>query len=219
MELAAYLPFWDKLSETDRRLLEQAAVLRSATQGTLLHSGTVDCIGLLLVTSGQLRAFILSDAGKEVTLYRLFERDLCLFSASCMMSSIQFDVSIEVEQDASFWVIPADLYKSLMERSAPVANFTNQIMAARFSEVMWLVEQILWQRFDARLAAFLLEEQTIEGRDALEITHDKIAAHLGTAREVVTRMLRYFRSEGLVVLSRGCITLNDTKRLRAISGS
>ena len=91
------------------------------------------------------------------------------------------------------------------------------MMASRFSEVMWLVEQIMWKSFDKRLAEFLLEESALDGGDTLKITHDKIAAHLGTAREVVTRMLRYFQSEGMVALTRGSVELIDRKRLNMLA--
>lgn len=217
MGLEQYFPIWDKLTAKEQELLHSVAVKRTAPKGTLLHNGAADCVGLFVIRSGQLRAFILSDEGKEITIYRLFERDICLFSASCMMQSIQFDVTIEAEKDSELWIIPTDAYKKLMEDSLVVANYTNEIMASRFSEVMWLVEQIMWKSFDKRLAAFLLEESALDGSDTLKITHDKIAAHMGTAREVVTRMLRYFQSEGMVVLTRGTIELTNQKRLRQLA--
>lgn len=218
MEFHDYFPIWDKLTAPERELLMSTATLRSAPKGKLLHNGSADCVGLFLICSGQLRAFILSDEGKEVTLYRLFEHDMCLFSASCIMNSIQFDITIEVEKDAEFWVVPAEVYKNLMESSVFVANYTNQLMATRFSEVMWRIEQIMWKSFDKRLASFLLEESSLEGSNTLKITHDKIAAHMGTAREVVTRMLRYFQSEGLVSLTRGSVEVTDARRLRRLAG-
>ena len=217
MELNQVFPIWDKLTAQERALLEGSAVRRTASKGTLLHNGSADCVGLILICSGQLRAYILSDEGKEITIYRLFERDMCLFSASCMMRSIQFDVTLEVEKDAELWLIPADTYKGIMEKSAAVANYTNELMASRFSEVMWLVEQVMWKSFDKRLAAFLMEESTLDNSDTLTITHDKIAAHMGTAREVVTRMLRYFQSEGMVSLSRGSVKLTDRKHLEELA--
>lgn len=150
---------------------------------------------------------MLSATGKEVTLYRLFEKDICLFSAACIMQSIQFDITVEAEKDTTLWVIPAAVYKALLNHSLVIANYTNQVLSARFSEVMWLMEQVMWQSFDKRLAAFLLTESALENSDTLMLTHEKIAAHLGTAREVVTRMLRYFQTEGLVRLARGTIIL------------
>ncbi len=217
MPLSMYFPIWDKLTPAEQRRLEQTAMLRVAPRGTLLHNGSADCVGLFVVRTGQLRAYLLSDEGREVTLYRLFERDICLFSAACMMNSIQFDITIGAEKDSELWVIPADEYKRLMEGSAAVANYTNQIMASRFSDVMWLLEQILWKSIDKRLAAFLLEESVLETSDTIRITHDAIAGHMGTAREVVTRMLRYFQSEGMVQLSRGAIRITDISRLRALA--
>jgi CRP/FNR family transcriptional regulator len=210
-------PIWNKLSTQEQNALRHAAVKRTAARGTLLYGGSEDCTGLILICSGQLRAFILSDGGREITIYRLFARDMCLFSASCMMSSIQFDVTLEVEKEAELWVIPAEIYKNLMEGSAAVANYTNELMASRFSEVMWLIEQIMWKSFDKRLAAFLLQESVLDESDRLKITHDKIAAHMGTAREVVTRMLRYFQSEGMVDLTRGSVELTDRKRLSELA--
>ncbi len=217
MELADCFPIWDKLTATERQTLKQAAVKRLAPKGTLLHNGSADCVGLFVIGSGQLRAFMLSATGKEVTLYRLFERDICLFSAACVMQSIQFDITVEAEKDTILWVIPAAVYKALLNHSLVIANYTNQVLAARFSEVMWLMEQIMWQSFDKRLASFLLTESTLENSNTLTLTHEKIAAHLGTAREVVTRMLRYFQTEGLVHLARGTIILVDQKGLQALA--
>lgn len=218
MSLSDYFPVWDKLNASEREALSNAVLLRTAPKGTLLHSNSSDCVGLFVVRTGQMRAFILSEDGKEITLYRLFERDICLFSASCMISSLQFEVSVEAEKDTEFWLIPADYYRKLMDGSAAVANFTNQLMASRFSEVMWLIDQVLFKRFDARLASFLLEESRISGEDELAITHEKIANHMGTAREVVTRMLRYFQSEGMVGLTRGEIRITDRKKLEKLAG-
>ena len=211
-------PVWDKLSTQQQDQILNSLLFRAAKKGTVLHNGDADCTGLLLVKSGQLRAYILSDEGREITIYRLFDRDLCLFSASCMMRSVQFDVTIQAEKDTELWIIPADVYQNVMEASAPVSNYTNELMASRFSEVMWLMEQILWKSMDKRVAAFLLEEAAIEETDELKITHETIANHLGTHREVVTRMLRYFQDEGMVRLSRGMVVILSKEKLRQLQG-
>ena len=171
---------------------------------------------MIFIRSGQVRAYILSDEGREVTLYRLFDWDVCLFSASCVLNSVQFEIIIQAEKETEFWVIPPMVFKKLMEESAPMANYVNDIMGSRLSEVMWLVEQIMWKSLDKRLATFLLEEAVIEGTQELKITHENIANHLGTHREVVTRMLRYFQNEGMVKLSRGAVTLTDEEKLEAL---
>ena len=218
MDFTEYFPIWDQLTPEQQETLSGSLVSRTVKKGTVLHGGGADCTGLLLVKSGQLRAFILSSEGREVTLYRLFDRDLCLFSASCVLRSIQFDVTVTAEKDTKLWVIPADVYQNFMMQSAPVANYTNEIMASRFSEVMWLVEQIMWHSMDKRVAAFLLEESNIENTSVLRITHEMIANHLGTHREVVTRMLRYLQSEGVVKLARGVVELTDQTKLEALRG-
>lgn len=217
MEVGDFFPMWQKLTEAERESLEQAAFRKHIAAGTVIHDGSMDCMGLLLVQSGQLRAYIDSDEGREITVYRLFERDLCLFSASCIMKSIQFDMTIAAEKDTEVWVIPPEVYRGVMEQSAPLANYTSEIMGSRFTEVMWRIEQILWKSFDRRLAAFLLEEAAIQDSNVLKITHEKIAAHLGTAREVVTRMLKYFQTEGMVKLTRGSIELLDVGMLERMA--
>ena len=217
MDLADYLPFYPKLSQQQQRQLLDSVEPMEAKAGTVVHNGSLDCLGLLIIRAGQLRVYTLSSEGREVTLYRLFDHDICLFSASCAMPDIQFEVIIEAEKDTKMWVIPSCLFKQLMEQSAPVANYVNQLMSSRFSDVMWLMEQIMWKSFDKRLAGFLLEESGLEGTPSLKMTHERIANHLGTAREVVTRMLRYFQSEGMVRLSRGEITITDEKALRKLA--
>lgn len=216
MDFSDYFPFWDRLTQAQRNGMEGSAISRTFQKGTLIHNGADDCTGLLCVHCGQLRAYILSGEGREITIYRLFDRDICLFSASCMMNSLQFDIIIEAEKETEVWVIPSEIYKKVMEESALLANYTNEIMAARFSEVMWLMEQVMWKSFDKRLAYFLIEESRLEESRVLKITHEKIANHMGTAREVVTRMLRYFQNEGMVRLTRGSIELTDIEKLQIL---
>ena len=216
MDLANYFPIWNKLTPAQQDLLRSAAEPLKAKAGTVIHNGSLDCLGLLLIRSGQLRVYTLSGEGREITLYRLFEMDICLFSASCVMPDIQFDVIIEAEKDTQAWILPSCLFKDLMEESVAVANYANQLISSRFSEVMWLMDQIMWKSFDKRLAAFLLEESALEGTNCLKITHEKIANHMGTAREVVTRMLRYFQNEGLVKLTRGTVEILDPKKLEQL---
>ena len=213
MELKHYFSIWDKLTPEQQNKLSGSAASCSVKKDTVVHNGSLECTGLLLVKSGQLRAYILSEEGREITLYRLFDRDICLLSASCIMNSLQFEIIIRAEKDTQLWIIPPEVYKDLMQQSAAVANYTNEIMATRFSEVMWLVEQIMWKSLDKRVAGFLLEEASIEGTNQLKITHETIANHLGTHREVVTRMLRFFQNEGMVRLTRGVVEITDEEKL------
>lgn len=216
MDFAHYFPIWDKLTADQQQRILSVADFQKVKSGTILHDGSPDCLGMLLVRSGQLRAYILSEEGREVTISRFFEMDICLFSASCVMPNMQFDIFIEAEKDSELWIIPACLYQNLMDESIAVSNYSHNLITNHFSELMWLMEQIMWKSFDKRLAAFLLEESALEAATSLRITHEKIANHMGTAREVVTRMLRYFQSEGMVKLTRGTVELTDLKKLRQL---
>ena len=213
MEFEQFFPFWGQLTAVQQERFRQSMKKRTVKKGTIISHGSRDCTGLILVDEGRLRAYISSDEGKEITVFRLLDMDICLFSASCIIRSLQFDIIIEAEIDTSLWIIPPMTYKSLMEESAPVANFTNELMASRLSDVMWLVEQIMWKSLDKRL-----EESALEGSDTIQMTHEMIANHLGTHREVITRMLRYFQSEEIVRLSRGAVRLLDRQRLEKIAG-
>lgn len=216
MRFQEYFPIWDQLQTHQQRRLLDALAFQTVKRGTILHDGSTDCTGLYLIQTGQLRAYVLSEEGREITIYRLFDRDMCLFSASCIIQALRFDVTIQAEKDTQLWGIPAGLYRSLMAESAVVANYTNELIASRFSEVMWRMEQFMWKSMDKRVAAFLLQEASIEGTCQLKITHETIANHLGSHREVITRMLRYFQSEGLVKLSRGMVTILDAEKLEEL---
>ena len=198
MLFAEYFPMWNKLTPAQQDKITGSLISRKAEKGAIIHNGSSDCTGLFFIKSGQLRAYILSDEGREITIYRLFDRDICLLSASCIIRSIQFEITVESEKDTELWIIPAEIYKQIMAESAALANFTSEIMATRFSEVMWLIEQILWKSLDKRVASFLLEESVIQNSPKLKITHEAIANHLGTHREVITRMLHYFQNEKMV---------------------
>ena len=216
MEFAAYFPVWDKLTPQQQQRISGVIEHRTVKKGTYIHDSSSECLGLVMVKKGQLRTYILSEDGREITFSRLFEYDVSLLSASCVMPDMQFNVMIEAEKDTEFWSIPACLFKNLMEESLAVSNYARDLLSSNFTELMWLMEQIMWKSFDKRLAAFLLEESAIEESCSLKITHERIAGHMGTAREVVTRMLRYFQSEGMVKLTRGTIEITDKKKLDSL---
>ena len=216
MEFAEYLPFWDKLTADQQQRIAVVVEFRKVDKGTHIHDSSAECLGLVAIKDGQRRTYILSEDGREITISRLFEYDVSLLSASCVMPDLQFNVMIEAEKDSTFWSVPACFFKNLVDESLAVSNYSRSLLSGNFSELMWLMEQIMWKSFDKRLAAFLLEESAIEDSANLKITHEKIASHMGTAREVVTRMLRYFQSEGMVQLERGGLQILDEDKLRSL---
>ena len=158
---------------------------------------------------------MLSDEGKEVTLYRLFAGDMCILSASCVLHNITFDVCIDAEEDSECIVVGGCAYEGVWQRSDAVKIFTYETAMSRFSDVVWVMQQILFMSMDKRLAIFLLDEVSKTGGDTVKLTHEQIAKYMGSAREVVSRMLKYFTAEGIVSVSRSeGIKILDKKRLR-----
>ncbi|MBP1926658.1 CRP/FNR family transcriptional regulator [Sedimentibacter acidaminivorans] len=211
------LEFWNSLTITEKKQIISKSQLISYTKGKSVYDGLDDCRGLIIVKNGQLRTYILSDNGKEVTLYRLFHDEICIMSASCALNNMNFDLYIEAEKDSEIILIPTDIYSEISKNNIEVQKFTNKVTLTRFSDVMWIMEQILFMSFDKRLAMFLLDQSSIEKSDTIYMTHEDIAKHMGSAREVVSRMLKYFQNEGYVKTERGSIILKNKKKLQSIT--
>ena len=213
------LPFWKDLTETEKQMLLTHTALEEYEKGVLLHIDGGDCAGVQIVKEGQVRVYITSPSGGEITLYRLVEGDVSILSASCMIKGMDISLDMMMESDTVLYTIPKEIYKKLNDTNTAVKDYTMEMVSERFSDVMWLMEQVLFRSFDRRLAGFLVEESELDGTTVLKITHEKIANHLGTAREVVTRMLRYFQEEGMVHLARGTVELTDVPRLKALQNA
>lgn len=214
--LSAEIPFWGKLSDDEASLLLSGTKPILYKQGDNIHRPSNECVGVLLVKSGELRTYLLSENGKEVTLFRLNGGDACILSASCLLSNITFDVFIDAQQDTEVLLISSATFAQLQNSNLHVENFALRLAADRFSDVMWAMEQILFMSFDARLAVFLLDETSKTGEDNLTLTHEQIAKLIGSAREVVSRMLKYFEKEGIVWLHRGGVEIIDKPALRKL---
>lgn len=214
--IAKAFPFWSELDRDDKNFVLDHIFPVHYEKGKSIHSGSMDCIGVLLIRKGDLRVYILSDEGKEVTLYRLSDGDICILSASCILNNITFDVYIDAESDCDLLVIESKFYKQLCSNNVYAENFTQKLVIDRFSDVMWAMEQILFMSFDKRLAIFLSDEAARTGSDEIELTHEQIAKYVGSAREVVSRMLKYFQEEGIVKLSRGGVKIINKKKLKAL---
>ena len=210
-------PFWDHLSEADQSTFLRSSFQVKFNRGTTVHDGG-ECTGVILVKSGCLRLYMLSDEGKEITLYRLFPDELCILSASCVLHTLTFDVLIDAEEDSECVVVGGCAYEGVWQKSDEVKIFTYETALSRFSDVMWIMQQILFMSMDKRLAIFLLDEVSKTGSDTIKLTHEQIAKYMGSAREVVSRMMKYFATEGILSASRsGGIKILDKKRLRRIA--
>lgn len=211
--LSELFPFWGKLTSQEKDDISANTALKSYRPGGMVHSNGQECTGVLGTVKGRLRAFILSEEGKEITLFRLVEGDCCMLSASCMIKNISFDINVSAETDTELAIINPSVYSKIAKKNPPVDEFMNDIISMRFSEVMWVIEQLVFMKLDKRLAIFLLEQSSLEGGDTSTLTHEQIAGHLGTAREVISRMLKYFANEGYISTSRKGVTILSRKAL------
>jgi len=210
-------PFWEALSAAERQRLAANTVPYRYGAGRNVHSASNRCAGVLIVTAGELRTYMMSDDGREVTLYRLGEGGVCILSASCMLHNITFDVFIDAVRDTEVLVVGAAYFSGLIEQNIYAENFALKSAVDVFSQVMWTMEQILFMSFDKRLAIFLLDEAAKTGSAALYLTHEQIARYMGSAREVVSRMLKYFEREGIVRLSRGAVEIISKEQLKGMA--
>ena len=210
------LPFWESIEESDRSILCENTTSRFFAAGENIHGGG-ECSGGIFVQSGCLRVYILSESGRDITLYRLFPGDMCMLSASCVLESITFDVTIDAEENSSCIVIAGAAYNSLSQKYKDVRIFSLETAVNRFSDVMWVMQQILLMSMDKRLAVFLIDEAARTGSDEIQLTHEQIARYINSAREVVSRTLKYFASESLVTLSRKGIRITDKAGLRKLT--
>ena len=210
------LPFWKLLTDSEKELVQQNAVIRLYKKGTRVYSSERECQGMLFVMQGEMRTYLLSEEGREVTLFRIYPNDLCVLSASCVISQISFDTQMSAQKDTEALMIPPNIVLLLKEKNLSVRCFLYELATKRFSDVMWAMQQILFKRLDQRLALFLMQESQRLGTDTIHMTHEQIAQQISSAREAVARMLKQFSEDGLVELTRGAIRLLDQKGLKAL---
>lgn len=210
------LPFWKLLTDSEKELVRQNAVIRLYKKGTQVYSSERECLGMLFVMQGEMRTYLLSEEGREVTLFRIYPNDLCVLSASCVISQISFDTQMSAQKDTEALIIPPNIVLLLKEKNLSVRCFLYELATKRFSDVMWAMQQILFKRLDQRLALFLMQESQRLGTDTIHMTHEQIAQQISSAREAVARMLKQFSEDGLVELKRGAIRLLDQKGLKAL---
>lgn len=213
-DLARKLPFWERLDDSEKQAVSSAAALRQYGRDAVLHGGDSSCLGLLYIISGGVRVYIVSEEGREITLFRAAAGDTCVLSASCVISQIQFETLMVTESPTDVLILNSGVFSKLTENNIYVRCFAYELAAERFSAAMRVFQSLLFESFDRRLAGFLLERTAQAGSDELRMTQEQIASEINSAREVVTRKLRQFADEGMIGLRRGVITVKDADALR-----
>ena len=209
-------PFWESLTDTQKQDIEANAAKNLCEKKTQLHFGGGECAGVQIIASGRARVFITSPGGGDITLFRLIAGDVSILSAACMLSGMDIELDMEMETDCEIYTIPKKVYRKLYEESPEVKDYTMEMISEKFSDIMWLFNQFVFSNVASRIASALLEHRVLDGTDELRLTHEDIAKDAGTAREVVTRILKQFQSDGLVKLTRGKVTVLDAAKLGKI---
>ena len=209
-------PFWEDITEEDKDYICSNSSSVLFEKGTNVHNSGA-CTGVIFIKKGTLRVYIMSDDGKDITLYRLHSGELCLLSATCVLKNITFDVFVDAEEDSDCFVISGPAFADISEKYSQIKIFALETAVSRFSDVMWVMEQIHFMSMDKRLAIFLYEEVNRNNTDTVKLTHALIAKYMGSAREVVTRMLKYFADQGIVELSRKDVKIINKEKLRELA--
>ena len=216
-QILTKLPFWGNLSPDEKTIVSQRALTKRFAKGQLVSSNTSSCLGIVLIINGEIRIGLTSDEGREITLYRAHEGDICISTASCVIRQLTFDADVTAEKDTTVLVIPSSICARLMESNIHVRAFVFEKQTERYSQTVWAIQTMLFKRFDQRLASYLVSAYDRTGNDEIKKTQEEIARDVNSAREVVARMLREFSTRGLVKIKRGSIKLSDIEALRNIT--
>lgn len=211
------LPFWNNLSDEKQKLIISGSSLLSFNPGDTVYEAHGVCPSLILLISGRLRSIFSHDRTKKITLYWLYESEVCVLSACPVLHNVPFDITIIAEDPSELIMVPAELYLSIQEEYPEMKMFVRQQMNARFSDVMWLVQQVVFQPFSKHLATYLIERSAREGGQLIHATQEEMAQELGTGRNVVGRTLRQFEKEGIIRLVRGGVFIRNLPALMKAS--
>lgn len=209
-------PFWNQLTEGQRESVREHTVKTLCTKKTRLHFGGGECAGVQIIGYGRVRVFITSPGGGDITLFRLLDGDVSILSAACMLNGMDVELDMEMETDCEIYTIPKSIYRKLYDDCGEVKDYTMEMISEKFSDIMWLFNQFVFSNVASRIASAIIEHKVLSGSDQFEITHEALARDAGTAREVVTRILKQFQADGLVKLTRGKVEVLNEAGLRKI---
>jgi CRP/FNR family transcriptional regulator len=195
-----------------RREFQETAFFTRIPKGhdVFIEGDQVNAIALLI--SGVVRVYKIGETGREITLYRFGNGESCILTANAILSQKNFPAVATVEQEAEAVMIPADTFRDWVRRHDLWREFVFELLSQRLSAVMAIVEEVAFRRMDARVASLLSERG--QRSDLIHSTHQKIAAELGSSREVISRILEDFSAQGIVEVSRGSIKILDRQALQ-----
>jgi len=209
---------WNGLTAAQRDKLISETRFARYKKGASVYRGALGGAGTLHVISGTLRVYILSEEGRELTLYFLRDGDVALLASTAVLASISCDIAIEATKNTELFVSETESVRDILSNNVEVRACAYEYAVVRLSEMLWKFQQMVFTSAERRLAKFLLTESARTAGDEIRLTHEKTAQYLGTAREVVSRLMRDFSQEGLVQTSRGCIHILNRVALQERAG-
>ena len=215
-QILPHIPFWANLSPEEKAIVSQRAITKRFSKNQLISSNSSACLGVILILSGGIRVSLISDEGREVTLYRAHANEFCVSTAFCVIQQLTFEAIVTAEEDTTVLVIPSSVCARLMDSNIHVRAFIFENSTKRYSQTIWAIQQMLFKRFDQRLASYLILAYEQNRSDELKKTQEEIARDVNSAREVVARMLKDFAAKGLVEIKRGKILLRNIEGLRKL---
>jgi CRP/FNR family transcriptional regulator len=218
--LSSLLSLFPVLKTLDHNALQELireGSLVKRTAGTILMRKGEPCPHVPLVLSGVLRVYKLSPGGREMTLYRAAPGDTCLVSVACKLTGEDFPAIAQVEEDAELFFIPGGVFQKYLDTHLPWKDFVILTLYKRLAESLQVLESVTFDRVDRRLAAWLVNHSEEEKSATLHVTHEQIAVELGSAREVISRMLGEMRHQGWLELGRKRIKIIDKKALEELA--
>ena len=213
-QIVKKIPFWTNLSPEEQAIVSQRALTKHFNKEQIVSSNTAACLGIVLILNGGIRVSLISDEGREITLYRAHANEFCVSTASCVIQQLSFETIVTAEEDTRVLVIPSSICERLMNSNIHVRAFIFERETERYSQTIWAIQQMLFKRFDQRLASYFINTYRNSGKTEIKKTQEEIARDVNSAREVVTRMLREFASKGFVEIKRGKIILRNIDGLK-----
>ena len=210
--IASVMPILRRADPKLVKEFQQAAFFTRIPAGkdVFVEGDRTDAIALLI--SGVVRVYKIGETGREITLYRFGLGESCILTANAILSQQSFPAIATVEQEAEAVMIPADTFRDWVRRYDLWRGFVFDLLSQRLTSVMAIVDDVVFRRVDTRLASFLLNRS--QTQNPIPITHQEIATELGSSREVISRILEGFASEGLVRPARGTVEILDFESLR-----
>lgn len=209
---------WNALTNAQRDELLSRTRFARHKKGAFVYRGPLARAGTLHIISGTLRVYILSEEGREFTLYFLRDGDLAFLASTAVLGAIPCDIAVEAAKNTELFVSDTEVVRRILHANVQVRAAAYERAVIRLSEMLWKAQQMLFTSADRRLARFLLTESARTAGDEIHLTHEETAQYLGTAREVVSRLIRDFSQEGLVQTARGRIHILDRAALQARAG-